>query len=82
MLHVEIGVSIKNGQIVLPAGLPGYETFDPAQDPIPADVGVGACTIMTIPELQLHFRLHDYYMGMATLHSPLSVTNYINRNVA
>jgi hypothetical protein len=75
MLQVEIGVSVKNGQMMLPAGLPGYETSDPAQDPIPGDVGVGACLILVIPELQLHFRLHDYYMGTATLHSRSYATN-------
>jgi hypothetical protein len=66
MLQVEFGVSITNGQMMFPAGLPGYETYDPAQVPIPGDIGVGASIILVIPELQLHFRLHDYYMGIAT----------------
>jgi len=55
MLQVEVGVSIKNGQIMLPAGLPGYETSDPAQDLTPGDVGVGACIIMTIQKFSYIF---------------------------
>lgn len=50
---------------MFPAGLLGYEVSDPAQGPAPGDVGVGACLILAIPELQLYFRLHDYYMGTA-----------------
>ena len=49
---------------MLPAGLPGYETFDPSQDSVPSEKGVGACVVLTMPELQLHFRLHDYFMGI------------------
>lgn len=62
-MQVEIGVLIERSQILLPAGLPGYETTDPAQDPTLSDKGVGACVVIAMPELQLHFRLHDYYMG-------------------
>ena len=82
MLQVEVGVSIKNGQIMLPAGLPGYETSDPAQDLTPGDVGVGACIIMTIPEIQLHFRLNDYYMGTVTSYLGIYVADHKIRNVA
>lgn len=49
---------------MLPAGLPGYETFDPSQDSVPSEKGVGACVVLTMPELQLNFRLHDYFMGI------------------
>ena len=64
MLQVEIAMNLTNGRILLPAGLPGYERVNPAQYETPSNVGVGACVILTLPELQLQFRLHDYYMGM------------------
>lgn len=82
MLQVEIGVSITNGQMILPAGLPGYETSDPAREPIPGDSGVGTCLILSIPELQLHFRLHDYYMGTAAFHSESPAIDHKTRDVA
>lgn len=61
-------------QLLLPAGLPGYETVDPAQEAAPGsgEVGVGACAIITLPELQLQLRLHDYYMGISLYISQLS----------
>lgn len=62
-MQVEILLSVINMQFLLPAGLPGYETADPSQQAIPGDIGVGACVVVTLPELQLQFRLHEYYMG-------------------
>lgn len=62
-MQVEILLSLSNGHILLPAGLPGFESSDPTQYQIPGDTGVGACIIITLPDLQMHFRLHDYYMG-------------------
>lgn len=50
-------------QLLLPAGLPGYEITDPGLESVPSDKGFGACVIVALPELQLQFRLHDYYMG-------------------
>jgi hypothetical protein len=82
MLQVEIGASITNGQMILPAGLPGYEASDPAREPKLGDSGVGACLILSIPEFQLHFRLHDYYMGTATLQSESPVIDHKIRDVA
>jgi len=81
MLQVEISASVRNGQMMLPAGLPGYETSDPAQNPAPGDMGVGACLILAIPEFQLHVRLHDYYMGTINQYSRLYATDHKIRNV-
>ncbi|KAF9465079.1 hypothetical protein BDZ94DRAFT_1351083 [Collybia nuda] len=59
VLQVEILLALERGTIVLPVGLPGYESrrFK--------DNGIGACIIAKFPELQLQFRLHDYYMEMS-----------------
>lgn len=65
MLQVEIALNLTNARILLPAGLPGYESANPAQHEAPSHVGVGACVILALPEVQLQFRLHDYYMGMS-----------------
>lgn len=71
-------------QLLLPAGLPGYEIADPSQQAIPGDIGVGACVVVTLPELQLQFRLHDYYMGKFFVNIRyllLNVTSEMSLNV-
>ncbi|KAF7969728.1 hypothetical protein HWV62_26142, partial [Athelia sp. TMB] len=65
ILQVEILLSVINMQLLLPAGLPGYEITDPGLESVPSDKGFGACVIVALPELQLQFRLHDYYMEMS-----------------
>lgn len=83
-MQVEILLSVINMQFLLPAGLPGYETADPSQQEIPGDIGVGACVVVTLPELQLQFRLHEYYMGtlfVNTWHLLLNGTSEMSLNV-
>jgi hypothetical protein len=60
MLQVELMVCMERGTLILPAGLPGYEASSDAND---RNIGIGACVIVAVPELQLQLRLHDYYMG-------------------
>lgn len=57
MLQVEILLALEHATVILPTGLPGYESGGPERD------GIGACIVAKIPELQLQFRMHDYYMG-------------------
>lgn len=63
ILQVEMGVILDKGVMILPAGLPGYETSSLGQHEAHGNTGIGACLWLSIPELQLQFRMHDYYMG-------------------
>jgi len=60
MLQVELMLCIQHSTLILPAGLPGYEVSSNIKG---MNVGIGACVVATIPEIQLQLRLHDYYMG-------------------
>jgi hypothetical protein len=60
MLQVELMLCVERGTLILPAGLPGHEASGDNED---RKVGIGACVIVTVPEIQLQLRLHDYYMG-------------------
>ena len=59
VLQIEIELSIDNGSLILPAGSPGYER---TQSILPDD-DVGARIAFAIPEVQVHLRSHDYFMG-------------------
>jgi hypothetical protein len=61
VLQVEITVAVENGLMLLPAGLPGYETSNVEREP--DDAGVGTCVMLRMPAIQLHFRMNDYFMG-------------------
>jgi hypothetical protein len=63
MLQVEVDVDLQNGLMVYPAGLPGYEGSGSFRDDAPHNPGIGSCLLLDIPELQVHFRLHDFFMG-------------------
>ena len=45
--------------MILPTGIPGYETYSPEQD----DGDLGSCFVLSIPGLQTELRTNDYYMG-------------------
>jgi hypothetical protein len=57
------------GAIALPAALLGVE---PAKELLPADkkFGTAAAVVLNFSELQIHLRIHDYYLGR----TPLSIT--------
>ncbi|KAJ7783252.1 hypothetical protein B0H16DRAFT_1877649 [Mycena metata] len=61
MLQVELDVDLQNGVMVVPAGLPGYESGS-GTEPLP---GIGSCVLLDLPELQVHFRLHDFFMELS-----------------
>ena len=78
-MQVEMDVRINDGTIIVPAGLPGYDktcTATVGEDP----TGIGPCVILSIPELQLQLRLHDYYMGTTKFKRRRCSTHYIHRN--
>jgi hypothetical protein len=62
-----MAVSLENGILVLPSGLPGYETSGFGQDKTSEGIGIGAAVFLTIPGLQVQLRLHDYFMGKVSL---------------
>ncbi|KAJ7188161.1 hypothetical protein C8R46DRAFT_12137 [Mycena filopes] len=61
MLQVELDVDLQDGLMVVPAGLPGYESRSGGETP----PGIGSCVLFDIPELQVHFRLHDFFMELS-----------------
>jgi len=61
---------------MIPAALYGYELPSSWYKLEEAEKGLGSCTVMQIPHLQVFVRLHDYYMGKCTcLTSCLSAFN-------
>ena len=45
-----------------PAGSPGYEFALPEESDATKH-GVGSSLVYRVPEMQIHLRLHDYFMG-------------------
>ena len=43
----------------MPVGLRGYESDQPGD----LEGDIGACVMLALPEMQIHLRSHDYYMG-------------------
>ncbi|KAJ7287460.1 hypothetical protein C8J57DRAFT_1431026 [Mycena rebaudengoi] len=64
MLEVDLDVDLQNGLMVIPAGLPGYERSNPLGSDSHS-TGIGACLLLDIPELQVHLRLHDFFMELS-----------------
>jgi hypothetical protein len=66
MFQTELSLNVDNGIVLLPAALPGYETYSYRD----ADnISVGACVVANVPNLQIQFRLHDHFMGRFHLFS-------------
>ncbi|TFY67887.1 hypothetical protein EVG20_g3774 [Dentipellis fragilis] len=63
-LQVELQVSLDRSLVFLPTGIPGYETHNPSPNQPTEDVDLGTCAVLTIPNLQLNLRSHDYFMEM------------------
>ncbi|EGO25461.1 hypothetical protein SERLADRAFT_415036 [Serpula lacrymans var. lacrymans S7.9] len=64
MLQAEISLLLENGSILFPAAFPGYERRLDIRGQ-GSSGSIGACVLLAIPELQLDFRLHDYFMEMS-----------------
>ena len=71
VFEVLLDVTVKNGLLVLPAGIPGYEVIENSRhrnvplesiDPAP---GLRLTLLASFDELQLLLRTHDYFMGMS-----------------
>lgn len=61
-MEIELTASVDRGAVVMPAGLPGYESFsDNAAKR--SEVDLGSCVVLQVPDLQLQLRTNNYYMG-------------------
>ena len=58
-----LSLILENGLLALPAGLPGYEKRFAKNGDEEGSPDIGSCAVCTVPGLQLHLRLHDYFMG-------------------
>jgi len=58
MFQCTVSVLVHGGTFVLPAGAISIEA--PQAD---GTLGVGPCVVLSISELQLHLRLHDFFFG-------------------
>ncbi|KZT28945.1 hypothetical protein NEOLEDRAFT_1057065 [Neolentinus lepideus HHB14362 ss-1] len=64
-LQVELQLGVDHGTIVVPAGLPGYESYALAIDNSSQGRGLGSCIVLNIPSLQVQMRTHDFFMEMS-----------------
>ncbi|KAH8080285.1 hypothetical protein BXZ70DRAFT_901408 [Cristinia sonorae] len=64
-MTVELDLAIESSAMIMPAGLPGYESFSVKAAHNLDNIDMGACAVLVIPDLQLRLRTHDYYMEMA-----------------
>jgi hypothetical protein len=63
MFHCTLSFLINGAAFVLPAGLLSVEA--PQANGIS---GTGPCVVLSIPEQQLHLRLHDFFLGEFFVH--------------
>ncbi|KAH9055046.1 hypothetical protein EDB87DRAFT_1580073 [Lactarius vividus] len=59
-MQVEVQLSVHHSLIVLPVGLPGYETYSPIPGQSPQDVSLGGCVVLSAPEIELQLRSHNF----------------------
>lgn len=60
-LQVQLDLSVEGGSIILPAASRGYENDH--SKIVDCETDIGTCLLLSLPELQLELRTHDYYMG-------------------
>lgn len=58
---MDLEVDLKHSIVLQPAGLLGYELSNENQSK--HDLRTGPCLVLSVPDIQLQLRLHDYYMG-------------------
>ncbi|KAI9437708.1 hypothetical protein H4582DRAFT_1957102, partial [Lactarius indigo] len=59
-MQVEVQLGVHHSLIVLPVGLPGYETYSPIPGQSPQDVSLGGCVVLSVPEIELQLRSHNF----------------------
>ncbi|KAF8161147.1 hypothetical protein B0H34DRAFT_654233 [Crassisporium funariophilum] len=65
MLQAEISLSVKGGTIMLPIGLMGHALASSVERQRFSHGDPFDCFTLTVPEIQLQFRMHDYFMEMS-----------------
>jgi len=66
MMDVDLSLLITHGSVILPAGIPGYSFSPQSESASESSVaGVGPCLLLTLNELQVAFRMHDFFMGQS-----------------
>ncbi|KAJ3575090.1 hypothetical protein NP233_g1335 [Leucocoprinus birnbaumii] len=60
MFQCTMTVAVKGAALVLPAGVLGIEAPQAGGTP-----GTGPCLVLSVPEFQLHLRLHDFFLEMS-----------------
>ncbi|KAF7288717.1 hypothetical protein HMN09_01377700 [Mycena chlorophos] len=71
MMEVDLDLDLQKGTLVLPAGLPGYEGSESLREQTIMGGDIGSALVLDVPELQVHFRLHDYYMDLCLNVGPI-----------
>ncbi|KAI0958666.1 hypothetical protein AcV7_004416 [Taiwanofungus camphoratus] len=64
-LEVELAVNVDRGSLVLPAGLPGYEVYNPNKTQSSPNGDLGRCVVLRFPNLQVQLRTNGHYMEMS-----------------
>ena len=63
-MQVEVQLNVHHSLIVLPVGLPGYETYSPLPGQSPQDASLGGCVVLSAPEIELQLRSHNFGFEM------------------
>ncbi|THH07232.1 hypothetical protein EW145_g3529 [Phellinidium pouzarii] len=74
VFHLDWSLLVQNGIIALPAGLLGFERRQAVATVEGHGVDMGRCAVITIPELQLQLRLHDFFMEMSLNIDPIYIS--------
>ena len=63
MFQVEISLRVEQAKILLPTGLIGSPTQNISEPDLLGPGADSSCISLKVPEVQMQFRIHDYYMG-------------------
>lgn len=73
ILEVCLELDVSDATIALPEALLGYETHE---DPdTKGSLGIGSCLLISVPELSVSFRLHDFAMEMTVNVHPIGISS-------
>lgn len=66
LFEVVLEVNVDHNLFVLPARLPGFDAPPELQDLNATSPGLGPSLVFSVPNVQVHLRTHDYFMGEST----------------
>jgi hypothetical protein len=83
-MQVELRLNINHSFVILPVGLPGYETFCQSPDQSAEDVQLGGCVVLSAPEIELQLRSHhlglETNLNIGTIYGDIE-SNYTERSI-